>query len=95
MSLQKRLKCFVASGCWVSALLSWESMRFMQEGRGDFAASTGLMLPVNAIHGLGAAGEKIPEHCSFCKHFTAMLGNKNCFILLHLASLQVQLSLFF
>lgn len=61
--------CFVASECWVSALLSWESMRFMLEGRGDFAASAGLILPVSAvetaIHGLGAAGKKVPEHRSF------------------------------
>lgn len=27
--LQKRLQCLAASGYWVSALLSWESMRFM------------------------------------------------------------------
>lgn len=68
MNLQKRLQCLAASGCWVSALLSWESVRLMQEGRRD-CCKHWVMLPDNAmeiaIYDIGGAGEKIPAHCSF------------------------------
>lgn len=59
--------------CWDSALLSWESMRFMQESRRDFVTSTELfcqtMLWRQQSMILGLQGRRSLSTAASDKHF--------------------------
>lgn len=100
LSLQKRLQCVAASGCWVSALLSWETMKFMWRSiEGTLLQALGYAARQccgdSNPWSWGCRGRRSLSTAASDKHCTATLGSENCFILLHVALLQGQVSLFF
>lgn len=70
----------------------------VQEGREDLVASTGLCCQTTLWRQQSLIlrqGRRSLNNAASDKHFTATLGSESWFILLHVALLQVQLSLFF